>query len=153
MEVDNCVVSFSFKTDQTTGVCTVYVSGSVQTDYSWTLNRKILKERAFSLPLLCFPQDIYKVCAAVCVGFTAYITRTTFIGFHFSTWVSRPSMKMKAEVEILFGPTFQELRSILVESKFKKPPGLSKAKVLPFKNTSLVHGCYIQFCSFLGKLN
>lgn len=45
-------------------------------------------------------------------------------------------MKMKAEVEILFGPTFQQPRSILVESKFKKPPGLLKAKVLPFKNTS-----------------
>lgn len=117
------VVSFSFKTDHATGVCTVYVSDSVQTDCSWTLNRKILMKRAVSLPLLCFPQDIYQLCTAVCVGFTAYITGTTFIGFHFSTWVSRPSMKMKAEVEILFGPTFQELRSILVESKFKNHQG------------------------------
>lgn len=142
MEVENCVVSFSFKTDQTTGVCTVYISDSVQTDYSWTLKRRILMKRALSLPLLCFPQDIYQLCAAVCVGFTAYITGTTFIGFHFSTWVSRPSMKMKAEVEILFGPAFQELRSILVESKFKKSPGLLKTKVLPFKNTSLRHGYY-----------
>jgi len=49
-------------------------------------------KRALSLPLLCFPQDIYQLRAAVCVGFTAYITRTTFIKFYFSSWASRPSM-------------------------------------------------------------
>lgn len=118
MEVENCVLSFSFKTDQTTWARAVYASGSVQTDYSWTWNRKILMKRALSLPLLRFPQDIYQLCAAVCVGFTAYITRTTFIKFYFSTWASRPRMKMKAEVEILLGHTFQKLSSVLVESKF-----------------------------------
>lgn len=117
MEVEYCVLSFSFKTDQITWARTVYASGSVQTDYNWTVNRKILMKRAFSLPLLRFPQEVYQLCAAVCVGFTAYITRTTFIKFYFSTWSSSTSMKMKAEVEILLGHTFQKLSSVLVESK------------------------------------
>lgn len=42
-------------------------------------------EKSSFPPPLMFPQDIYQVCAAVCVGFTAYITRTTFIKFYFST--------------------------------------------------------------------
>lgn len=35
---------------------------------------------------------------------------------------------MKAEVEILFGSTFQELRSILVESKFKNHQGFRRQR-------------------------
>lgn len=115
MELQNCKLSFSFKIEQPAEAHTVYASDSVQKDCSWTRNKK---KMSWKEPLLHFPQDIYQLCAALYVGFTGYITRTTFIKFYFMTSASRPSMKMKAEVEILLGHTFQKLSSVLVESKF-----------------------------------
>lgn len=65
MGVENSVVFFSFKTDQAAGVCTVYVSSSVQTDCSWTLQNSY--EKSTFPPSFMFPSGyLSALCSSLC---------------------------------------------------------------------------------------